>query len=458
LVLPHHFYPISIGSASLLLPKLSTFYATRGFTPEKDIFARKHFAENLTNLIRNTEDELVIALDAKWGEGKTTFVKMWQGMLSESKICSIYFDAFENDFIEDPLLALSAELFSLIEDSVNKKRFKAKAISAIKVISRAGLRIGVKALTAGVLDDTIFEEIGSIQDASTEASTMVDKYIGDRLMSFENDKATLKAFKEAIECAVESFAGSAPLIFIIDELDRCKPTFALDTIERIKHLFSMPKVVFVLVMNRKQLEEIIKIKYGKNVEASIYLQKFVHVWVELPRITEKYNSHGKTYLKKCLKDMEFKHISQNDEAIKLYAELIDYYRLSFRDIERSLTNFALVENLTNGTLNFDYYYLLVFLSIIRTTMPDIYLKVKQGEMKYDGEDGLIIEAKISDLKDDHLPEEYSETHYLKWLLKHDLSSTEEAMEMEKSLGRGMGTGRPGKMIAICSWLERFQRQ
>jgi hypothetical protein len=429
-----------------------------GFTLEKDIFARKQFAEKLTNLIRNTEDELVIALDAKWGEGKTTFVKMWQGMMGELNIRSIYFDAFENDFIEDPLLALSGEMFSLIEDSDSQYNFKTKAISAIKVISRAGLRIGIKALTAGVLDETIFDDTGAIQDASTEASGIVDKYIGDRLMTLESDKASLKAFKEAIGCAVESLSGSDPLIFIIDELDRCKPTFALDTIERIKHVFSVPKVVFVLVMNRRQLEEIIKIKYGQNVEASLYLQKFVHVWVELPRNAEKYNSHGKTYLRKCLDDMGFKHTQNNDEAIKLYGELIDYYRLSFRDIERSLTNFALVENLTGGDLEFDYYYLLVFLSIIRTTMPEIYVKIKQGHIEYDGENGLLAESKISALKDDNLPNEYSETHYLKWLIKHDLSSIEEAREMEKKLGHNIGSGRSGKMITICSWLERFQLQ
>ncbi len=76
-----------------------------GFTPEKDIFNRKFFAEKLTSLIRETDDELVIALDAKWSAGKTTFVKMWRGYLKEHNIKSVYFDAFENDFVEDPLIA-----------------------------------------------------------------------------------------------------------------------------------------------------------------------------------------------------------------------------------------------------------------------------------------------------------------------------------------------------------------
>lgn len=87
----------------LIVPQL-TILENEGFLPEKDIFSRKQFAEELTRLIKNADGELVIALDAKWGEGKTTFAKMWRGLLAEQKITSIYFDAFENDFIDDPLL------------------------------------------------------------------------------------------------------------------------------------------------------------------------------------------------------------------------------------------------------------------------------------------------------------------------------------------------------------------
>ncbi len=77
-----------------------------GFTPEKDIFNRKDFGQNLLNLITNVDDELVIALDAPWGEGKTTFIKMWQGMLAQEEIKSIYFDAFANDYQKEPFLEM----------------------------------------------------------------------------------------------------------------------------------------------------------------------------------------------------------------------------------------------------------------------------------------------------------------------------------------------------------------
>ena len=59
-----------------------------------------------------------------------------------------------------------------------------------------------------------------------------------------------------------------------------------------------------------------------------------------------------------------------------------------------------------------------------------------------------------------MPPEHSETHFLKWLIRYDLSSIEEASEMVKKLGPDPDPrpGNQGKMIDICSWLEKFQRE
>jgi ABC-type transport system involved in cytochrome c biogenesis ATPase subunit len=69
-----------------------------GFT--RDILDRKAFADGMLNLVSRSSDELVISLDGKWGEGKTTFVRMWQGLLSENNIPNIYIDAFANDYVD----------------------------------------------------------------------------------------------------------------------------------------------------------------------------------------------------------------------------------------------------------------------------------------------------------------------------------------------------------------------
>lgn len=96
-----------------------------GFSSEKDIFNRKEFGERLANIIQKSDENIVIALDAKWGEGKSTFIRMWKGYLThhrDIKLKSIYFDAFENDYQKDPFLVLASEIYDLIKDDSEDKK------------------------------------------------------------------------------------------------------------------------------------------------------------------------------------------------------------------------------------------------------------------------------------------------------------------------------------------------
>ncbi|MEM8676706.1 MAG: P-loop NTPase fold protein [Cyanobacteria bacterium P01_G01_bin.67] len=290
-----------------------------GFSADKDIFKRERFGKNLLNIIENINDELVLAIDAPWGEGKTTFIKMWRGMLAQEEIQSIYFDAFENDYQEDSFLAIAAEIYSIIDDDQEKSQFKEKTVSALKTLGRVGLRIGIKTVTAGVLDETVFEDTNTIKDVSKEASDLVDSYVRKRLENTKQDKQNLKEFKEYLDHLAASTSSNQPLVFIIDELDRCKPPFALAILENIKHLYSVKNIVFVLVMNRAQIEESVKCEYASGVDASKYLQKFVHLWATLPKKKDKRKCDAETYLSDCLERMNFTIKTQDQrDGIKTY--------------------------------------------------------------------------------------------------------------------------------------------
>lgn len=220
-----------------LLPPDLEVNETEGFDPQKDIFQRRQFGVSLAKVIENSNEGLVIGLDAKWGEGKSTFVKMWRGYLGseESGIASIYFDAFNNDYQRDPFYIIASEIYQLIEDRNPslKEEFKEKAASALKVISKIGLRLGVKTITAGVLDETIFEDdIDSISDEITKATR---SFVADRLEESKEDKQRVNEFKEFLSKLPEILNTNKPVVIIVDELDRCRPDFALNIIETIKH-------------------------------------------------------------------------------------------------------------------------------------------------------------------------------------------------------------------------------
>lgn len=424
-----------------------------GFSSDVDIFNRKPFGEALLHLIQNTEDELVLVLDAPWGEGKSTFIRMWQGLLKEKDVPHVYFDAFENDYQQDPFLAISSQIYSLIEadDEGSHIEFKEKATSALKVVGRAGLRIGIRALTAGVLDETVLEDTGN---ASKEATDLVDGYISKRLSQADEDKESLKSFKKYLALLGKKLGSDSHVVFIIDELDRCKPKFALSLIESIKHLFSVPNITFLLVMNREQLEEAVRCEYGRGVDASKYLQKFVSIWTTLPKSKDSHSSVPKKYLQHCLNRMEYQiQNGTRQSTIRFFEDLVTYYDLSLREIEKSLTSFAIIHNATDGNLNSDYSWISVFVAVTKATRPDVYRKLANNSISYED---LLKESSLEKLKADWWGDK-PEGHPIKWMLRYILSTDEEAQEL-LAQGNHFESRTVGRdaITTVCKWLEEFR--
>ncbi|WP_299022879.1 P-loop NTPase fold protein [uncultured Photobacterium sp.] len=278
-----------------------------GFAQDIDIFKRANFGERLANLIANSDDNPVIALNSGWGEGKSTFIKMWRGYLShhrEEKIISIYFDAFENDYQKDPFLTLASEIYQLIsiEDKEKQTEFRDKATKAVKSLARGALKLTVRTATAGVVDGSVVDS--AEKEISNLIADQVDDIVKDKFQHAEKDKLALKAFKDHLSEFANEVSGGKPIVFIIDELDRCRPDFALRLLEQVKHLFSVKGITFLLVTNRTQIEESIKTKYGRDIDPTNYLHKFINIWLSMPRASDEYNDHGYKFFLYALNSMK----------------------------------------------------------------------------------------------------------------------------------------------------------
>lgn len=437
---------------------------SEGFSDEKDIFQRKAFGERLSKLIENSNGELVIALDAPWGEGKSTFIKMWRGYLRNENngVQTIYFDAFENDYQTTPFLALAGEIYNLIEESneEEKSRFKDVTTSALKTVGRVGLRIGIKALTAGVLDETAFD-VDTKKDISKEASGAIDNYVTSRLNAVSKDKRSIKEFKQYLEALPAKLPGNGKTItFIIDELDRCKPPFALEIVEVVKHLFSVPNMTFILVMNRSQIEASVRNEYG-TVDPSGYLQKFINLWISLPKNKGLYidESDAKKYLHDCVKRMEMEAPNLHDRGwMKRFEVLVVHYNLSLREIERALTNFAFIRMGSPSNLNDHYMWLTAYLSIIKVRYTEVYHLLATSQIEYAD---LVKKTNLNTLEERNWASSPAsvESHYLKWLLRYYLSDEEQAGAL-LSEGNHLGgiifsNGRTA-IKDICKWLDSFR--
>ncbi|ASA57750.1 KAP family P-loop NTPase fold protein [Vibrio gazogenes] len=427
----------------LTVPELE-ISENEGFSPEKDLFHRKGFGDRLYNLINNSNENLVLALDAQWGEGKSTFIKMWSSENyhhREVPLETIYFDAFENDYQKEPFLALASEIYELLEDKVENKKqeFKEKAAQVFKAFSRGLIKTGIRVGTAGIVDGTALDEVE--QDLSKLVSEQVDSVISSKFESSKADKLALKNFKHFLSDMALNNTDGKRIVFVIDELDRCRPDFALELLENIKHLFSVAGITFLLVMNRKQLEESVKYRYGNGIDSVTYLQKFINVWLSLPRSSGKYQQDdGAEYLVNSLKLMASGNPINNDSAVNMLKLLVKHLKPSFRDIERILTYFAIIENSRNQTMN-EYYQdimaVVCLMKVINPRMIDAIIAKRANAQD------LLEFLGISQGSD------YSEEYGLEYLaveIEFDLATEERKKEMQDDKLLDIRFRAPSKVI------------
>ena len=222
-----------------------------------DLMARQDIATRLTNLVATQEPPLSISLHGQWGTGKTFLLRRWQKTLELDSYQAIYFNAWEDDFCDDPLLAMIGHLAEHFEDNKFKQLARRVAEIALPLIKENLL--GVLKATTGVTIELDQQRQGS--------KSPLDAYLEQR--------ATKDQLKSQLAQLSGEVAGETghPLVFIVDELDRCRPTFAIELLERVKHIFDVPHIVFVFGLNRDELTKSLSSVYG-DINTDVYLRRF----------------------------------------------------------------------------------------------------------------------------------------------------------------------------------------
>jgi KAP-like P-loop domain-containing protein len=377
----------------LLFPPALEIGEQEGFTKEKDIFGRSIIGSGLTNIVSRVTDPLVIAIDNEWGTGKTAFLKMWAGELRKQEIPVIFFDAFQHDYVEDAFTAIAGEIVSLAADQRKQndpvtRMFVKSSVNAARVLLRSGLKIGVKLATAGAMDAA---DVGdAAAEIAKEASDLEDKYLGELITKQRKEKEALQSFRDALESLPRLFSAPKnnaqntpkpmPLIIIIDELDRCRPPFALQILERIKHFFSVSGVHFVLGTHLGQLRNSVIAIYGSGIDAAKYLQKFISFTLHLTESTTQ--PHLRTsyiyvdyLLAKMMPETEF--LDTVDLAREYCNHLAHHAGLSLRSIEKVVSSLAISLAYRPKNL-FCPDPILVGLCALKELSPELYVQAKSG--------------------------------------------------------------------------------
>ncbi len=242
-----------------------------------DSLGRKAAAEFLYNYIVKNDHIRVVNLNSPWGTGKTFFLDNWRRELEEKHIC-ISFNAWENDFSVEPLVSLVSEINSQLKKYSKTSESQEKLVSliaktghAIKAASPV-IAKGLLLKIAGISADDVSESLKTGADASEQALTYL-------IENQESAEKTIKDFKLALsesiaKCRLENEEINGKAFFIIDELDRCRPTYAIELLERVKHFFDIEDCVFIIASDTEQLSHAVRSVYGEGFDSTRYLKRF----------------------------------------------------------------------------------------------------------------------------------------------------------------------------------------
>lgn len=341
---------------------------------------REKYAVVLTDIIKAFPDGFVLAVNNEWGTGKTTFVKMWEQHLKNQQFQTIYFNAWENDFNNNPLVAIIAELKTLT-NTKNKTAFKSVVEKGSVLVKNVVPALAKSLIKKYVVD---IEEVADAVENTTKAATEI---LEEEITEYANKKKTITEFRNELEKFVMKSDSNQPLVFIIDELDRCRPDYAVEVLEQMKHFFSVPGIAFVLSIDKNHLAASVRGYYGsESINTDEYLRRFIDLEYSIPKPSAKefvdylysYYAFG-DFLDSHTRRQ--KQVFTNDgKLLKRMAELLFLSsNATLRQQEKIFAHTRLVFRTFNYN-NYTFSYLLFVLVYIKTLNRDLYANIEENAL------------------------------------------------------------------------------
>ena len=337
---------------------------SKGNLREEEIQAIRKIIEKSEDLF--TDDVAkAIAINSPWGTGKTKFIdSLIEDLKNDNNIKVIKFNAWESDYFEHPILPLTKSIVTSIRNSSNTNDgLKGRIDDFLEVEGNWKALVGIAKIISNsflgkVKLDTVKEVAEFIYNENISDTKKLEKQI-NRLNNVQYDLiASIRNFFSAISASIEN----GKIVVLIDELDRCRPNFAIELLEVVKHLYSPSKnIIFIFSVDMEQIKHSIATIYGVNMDSYGYLRRFFTYILDLPEIPLdsyielKYNEIIKDKVSssgniKILIDELFNKVPGKEKlTINPRAPLYRIYRelnLSLRDLDIIIQNTILFLTIT----------------------------------------------------------------------------------------------------------------
>ncbi len=322
----------------------------------------------LVPFVKSLPHSFVIALNSPWGTGKTTFVHQFIDKLGEG-YPAIYYNAWKADYSNDPFVDFCAEILALednehAEPSSEKKDFlqSAKTVGSNFWKNKGKITTSV---IAKIATKEVADALGG-DDYSEEISNAVSNMVSQQFDEYSARKSCAEDFTGKLEKFVAKVTeDKGPLIIFVDELDRCRPTYAIELLERIKHLFDVDNIIFVLSVDLQQLKYAAESIYGSGMQSDEYLRRFFNVTLNLPPLPMGIY---------CNTLSELYGLTQYNIRYNLLS-FAKKYDMSLRQMDRIFTIIKI--KLSGREWNLDYAANIVFLAALKVLDNEKYIEFKK---------------------------------------------------------------------------------
>ena len=353
-------------------------------TIESNVLGRNKNIKNFVKILFAMNEQNIISLNGDWGTGKTFFIKQVIEVIkclsfedyiiderlsdfiknceedlkeidTKNQIFPIYYNAWEYDSNEDPLLTL---IYSLIEQNPNladnDKLSESMKEKIYRIIS--SFKVGLS-----FADNNTGKSVGIELQCNPQKNTPITKDV----ISIEGLKDTFNQLLDEIK--VEK---ANKLVIFIDELDRCNPQFAIKLLERIKHFFDNDKFIFVFSTNLNELQYTVKKFYGEGIDGYLYLDKFFDLQFTLPNIN----------IENYINSLNIIHISQSRYFDTCVREMTRIYNFSLRNCNRYIKLVSITYNFIRNSSSYSLAKVILFPILLAIKIKDIglYNKIING--------------------------------------------------------------------------------
>ncbi|MDQ9091138.1 P-loop NTPase fold protein [Pseudoalteromonas haloplanktis] len=332
------------------------------------LLIQEGFDEN--RLQEQQKRNYVLNLNAEWGAGKTYFLKRWSQELKNFPV--VYIDAWQQDYSDDPFLTVIAGIIKQLSAQANFAiTIPNKAASIFKAVAPAiaqGLTKKITGIDLDELNTLLFsddegeetEKVESNKQNNSAFSPAVKALAQNLIKEHEAKNKSIEVIKSKLADWVSKFeqqeGKELPIFVFIDELDRCRPSYAVEMLETIKHIFDVKGIVFVVATDTEQLQHTIKSIYGEGFDAKVYLGRFFNSRYSLkrPALSDFLNVHadGTKFEPEYLKSRNIQILPETERAETAFANIsvvLDAFQVSARtaiQITERIT--AIIANLPSG--------------------------------------------------------------------------------------------------------------